>query len=394
MDRILVCGGGIAGLTLAIELKRHGFEPLVIEREPALRREGYMMDFFGTGWDVAERMGLVPALRDIHYPIDNIEFVDGKGHTYACAPIEQLRDALDRRYTYLRRPDLELILANRARETGVEIRYGTTVTAIDDKGTHIRARLESGHEDVDAIVGADGVHSRVRELTFGPRLQFARFLGLHVAAFRIPRGSFPIGRSVKLYQETDRMMFLYPLDGERMDATFVMRHNLMDIPKDQQRDFLRHAFAGAGWIAGDIVDAYDDASPLYFDSATQIEMAQWHKGRVALVGDACGCLTLLAGQGSHMAMAGGYMLAREMRKARGLGKNMTSAFSAYQDFLKPHVDRKRRQSARYARLFVPTRDSWPSLRRLVIRLIFSKLFMRGAMRFFGARSILAGVPNA
>ena len=56
--RILISGGGIAGLTLAIELKRNGFEPLVIEGEPSPRGEGYMMDFFGTGWDVAERMGL------------------------------------------------------------------------------------------------------------------------------------------------------------------------------------------------------------------------------------------------------------------------------------------------------------------------------------------------
>ena len=82
--RILISGGGIAGLTLAIELKRHGFDPLVIEREPGLRREGYMMDFFGTGWDVAERMGLTQALRNVRYPIDTLEFVDGARLTSAC----------------------------------------------------------------------------------------------------------------------------------------------------------------------------------------------------------------------------------------------------------------------------------------------------------------------
>jgi hypothetical protein len=77
--RILISGGGIAGLTLAIELKRRGFDPLVIEKEPGLRREGYMMDFFGTGWDVAARMGLVDQLRAIRYPIDALEFVDRSG---------------------------------------------------------------------------------------------------------------------------------------------------------------------------------------------------------------------------------------------------------------------------------------------------------------------------
>ena len=77
---ILISGAGIAGLTLAVLLKEQGYEPLVVERNKALRSEGYMMDFFGSGWDVAERMGLVPELRAIRYPIDSLQFVDTHGH--------------------------------------------------------------------------------------------------------------------------------------------------------------------------------------------------------------------------------------------------------------------------------------------------------------------------
>src|SRR6185437_16614896 len=100
MRRILVSGAGIAGLTLAIELKRRGFAPLVIEREPGLRAEGYMMDFFGSGWDVADRMGLIPALRAVRYPIDELEFVDAAGKPYARYPIGRVRRALDDKYVY------------------------------------------------------------------------------------------------------------------------------------------------------------------------------------------------------------------------------------------------------------------------------------------------------
>jgi 2-polyprenyl-6-methoxyphenol hydroxylase-like FAD-dependent oxidoreductase len=391
-ERILISGGGIAGLTLAIELKRRGFAPLVIEREPGLRREGYMMDFFGTGWDVATRMGLTDRLRAIHYPIDDLDFVDADGVAYTHVPIEHLRNALDHRYTYLRRPDLEQILTGCARETGVDIRYGTQLVGIDDCGTHVHAAFESGQEDFAAVVGADGVHSRVRELVFGPQAQFARFLGLYVAAFHIPRKEFPIERAVKIYQETDRMAFFYPLDRDRMDATYVIRHIGVNIAKEQQLDFMRRALRGAGWIAEKVIIAYDGSVPIYFDSATQIEMPQWHKGRIALIGDACGCLTLLAGQGSHMAMAGGYVLAQEMEKARARGQDHTAAFAAYQAVLKPHVDRKRRESARYANLFVSSRDSWPLLRRLFIKLLFSRLLLKYGMRYFGARSVLTGYP--
>ena len=83
-NRILISGAGIAGLTLAIQLKQHGLEPVVIEQAAAPRTEGYMMDFFGTGWDVAERMGLTERLKAIKYPIDALAFVDDEGVEGTC----------------------------------------------------------------------------------------------------------------------------------------------------------------------------------------------------------------------------------------------------------------------------------------------------------------------
>ncbi len=384
--RILISGGGIAGLTLAIELKRAGWQPLVIEREPGPRAEGYMMDFFGSGWDVAERMGLVDALRAVRYPIDTLEFVDARGKAYVHMPIARLRRALDNKYVYLRRPDLERILAERAREVGVDIRYGCSLAVIEDRGADVHVRFEDGGEDdVALVVGADGVHSRVRELVFGPEAQFARFLGLYVAAFHVARGKLPIHRTVTLYEETDRMAFLYPLSDERLDATFVFHTGEVHVPHADRVGFLSERFRGAGWVIEDALAAYDDAEPVFFDSATQIEMPQWYKGRVALIGDACGCLTLLAGQGSHMAMTGGYVLAHELAR----NPDHAAAFTAYQKFLKPHVDKRRRDAARFAGIFVPSARSRPWLRRLALKLLFSAPLLKTGLRFFGTKSVLA-----
>src|SRR5665213_2343884 len=228
--RILISGAGIAGLTFAIELKRRGLEPVVIEREPGLRAEGYMMDFFGSDWDVASRIGLIEALRAVRYPIDDLEFADGKGKPYARYPVERIHGALDNQYVYLRRPDLERILAERAHEVGVDIRYSTSISALNDRGDAIYARFEGGGEDAFVlVVGADGVHSRVRELAFAPEAQFARFLGLYVAAFHVPSEGFSIGRQVKLYEEPDHFAFLYPLSEAKLDATLCFRHAEMDI---------------------------------------------------------------------------------------------------------------------------------------------------------------------
>jgi 2-polyprenyl-6-methoxyphenol hydroxylase-like FAD-dependent oxidoreductase len=385
--RILISGAGIAGLTLAIELKRHGFDPLLIEREPGLRREGYMMDFFGSGWDVAERMGLVPELTAVRYPIDVLEFVDRAGRPYVHMPIAHMRRALDNKYVYLRRGDLERILAERAQAVGVELRYGATLAELEDRGTSVRARFaDGGEQEFDVAVGADGVHSRVRELVFGPESRFARFLGLYVAAFHLPRGRLPIDHEVKLFEEPDRMAFLYPLSDSRLDATFVFRHDAVEVPRTERLAFLRRCYRGAGWVVEEVVRAHEAGEPVFFDSVTQIVMPQWHKGRVALIGDACGCLTLLAGQGSHMAMAAGYMLAQELARHGDHAK----AFAAYQSFLKPNVDKRQKGAARFAGLFVPKANSWPWLRRLVIRLIFSRALLGLVLRGFGSRSVLAG----
>lgn len=385
--RILISGGGIAGLTLAIELKRRGFAPLVIEHEPGLRAEGYMMDFCGSGWDVASRMGLIDRLRAVRYPIDELEFVDADGNSYARYPIARIRRALDNKYVYLRRPDLERILAERAREVGVEIRYATSLAAIEDRGDGVYVRLNDGSEDAFALViGADGLHSRVRELAFAPEAEFASFLGLYVAAFHVPSKGFAIGRKVKLYEETDHFAFLYPLSDSQLDTTLCFRHPEMNIPHQDRIGFLREEFRNGGWITRDVIKAYEGKEPVYFDSVTLIVMPQWHTGRVTLIGDACGCLTLLAGQGSHMAMAGAYVLAQELARH----DDHAAAFAAYQNFMKPAIEKRQKSARQFAGLFVPSKNSREWLRRLFIRLFFSPPLLAMGLRFFGTKSILAG----
>lgn len=386
MQRVLISGGGIAGLTLAILLKEQGVEPLVVEREPALGAAGYMMDFFGTGWDVAERMGLVDALRAIRYPIERVEFVGADGRPYCAFPIDRLRAALSNNYVYLRRSDLEKILFDRAQAAAVEVRFASSIEALEDRGTAVRVRFTDGSEDEFALVfGADGVHSRVRELAFGPENQFSRFLGYYAAAFHFPSAKYRIARALKLYEEVDHTAWFYPLDEQRGDATYIFRHvDIGAVPQARRLPMLREQFAQTGWIAADVLRDVAAAQSVFFDSLTQIVMAQWHHGRVALIGDACGCLTLAAGQGSHIAMAGAYVLAREL--ARNVDHR--AAFAAYQDFLKPHVEKKQHDAVRFANLTVPSAGSRPALRHIAIRLMFSAPVLRYAMMFFGTRSIL------
>jgi 2-polyprenyl-6-methoxyphenol hydroxylase-like FAD-dependent oxidoreductase len=96
--------------------------------------------------------------------------------------------------------------------------------------------------------------------------------------------------------------------------------------------------------------ALEAAGDLYFDRVSQIVLPRWTSGRIALVGDACACPSLLAGEGSAMAMAEAYTLAGELAAAGG---NSERAFAAYEQRLRPYVERKQKGARGFAASFVP-----------------------------------------
>ena len=385
---VLISGGGIAGLTLAILLKERGWDPSIVEREPTMRSEGYVIDFFGTGWDVAERMGLIGELRKTAYPIDALTYVDRNGNPYHTIPVASVKKALDGKYVYLRRSDLERILFERARSAGVTIRFGTTIASLADNGTHVAVNFADGGMQSFAIVfGAGGVHSRVRELMFGPESRFDRFLGYYVAAFHLDHHHYKLGTSLAICEEPDRSLWVYSLGGTALSALYIFRyHDIGHVPPKDRLPLLKKVYRGAGWVAERILADYPATEPIYFDSVTQIVMPSWSKGRVALLGDACACLTLLAGQGSHLAMAGAYVIATELKRHGGDHK---AAFAAYEKFMRPVTVRKQRDAVRIARFFVPSNRSVTPLRRFAVRVFFSRILVGIGLKFFGVKSVLA-----
>jgi 2-polyprenyl-6-methoxyphenol hydroxylase-like FAD-dependent oxidoreductase len=385
-SRILISGGGIAGLTLAILLKEMGHEPVVIERDKAPSSAGYMMDFYGTGWDVAERMGLTDALRAVRYPIDKLQFVNAYGVPYLTVPMRRLQRALSERYVYLRRSDLQRILFERARDRGIEVRFGQSVRFLEQHAGNVRVVLTDGNEETVALVfGADGVHSRVRELCFGAADQFERFIGAHAAAFHLHARGYGDDRALKLHDAPGRLAAFYPLDDDRVDATFIFRHTAQDIEPTARLPLLREIFCDPNALSRRVLSELAPARPIHFGPLTQIVMRRWHKGRVALLGDACGCVTAAGGQGSHLAMAGAWLLAQELRRS---GNDHARAFAAYDALLRPIVARKQDQAARLLDALVPPPGARMWLRRVAKHALFNSLVLPLTWRLAGSRSIL------
>ena len=371
--RVLISGAGLAGLSLASGLTRGGHAVVVVEQAPSLRDAGYMIDFFGPGYDVCERWGLLPALREIHYPVARLRFLDSRGHEKFSVPYPTLRRLFDNRHFNFMRGELERLLYDRI-AADVRLRFGTTIDFIAQDGGCVNVTLSDGTcAGFDLVVGADGIHSTLRAQMFGSEKTFTRFLGHYTAAFIIddPSGLSVPTDAFSMMTVPGRQVALYPIRGGRL-ATFFLhrdRRRLAGLNRFAAAEELRRMYGDLDWVVPTLLARCDPAC-LYFDAVSQVVMPRWSTGHVALVGDACQCVSLLAGQGASLAIAAGDALARELTDA---GRDIEAALARYEQRIRPHVDRAQQSGRSMARWFVPDGRVRLAVRDLALRLAGSAI---------------------
>jgi 2-polyprenyl-6-methoxyphenol hydroxylase-like FAD-dependent oxidoreductase len=332
-------------------------EPTIVEQAPMLRTGGYIIDFFGAGFEIAERMGLLPEILSKGYQVQEVRVVDRQGRRVAGFSAESFWRAAGGRYTSLPRGDLAATIFGSLRGK-IETIFGDSITRVEQSQQSVRVSFEKGPaRDFDLLVGADGLHSRVRELAFGPQSQFEKYLGYKVAAFEAPSYIPRDELAFVMYIEVGQQVSRFTMRGDRTMFLFIFEDGSVERGTESvhaQKALLRKRFGSSGWECAEILNALDAASDLYFDRVSQIRMQKrqglWTQGRISLVGDAASCVSLLAGQGSALAMTAAYILAGELHRSHG---DYTLAFQRYQDLFGPFVLKKQQTALRFAGYFAP-----------------------------------------
>ncbi|WP_199516683.1 FAD-dependent monooxygenase [Nucisporomicrobium flavum] len=363
--KAIISGAGIAGLALARQLHAHGAQVTMIEKAPGPRTGGYMLDFFGPGYDAAEAMGILPGILRLGYQVEELAYCDDSGRRRAGLRYARFAKAAGGRVVSIRRPDLEQVLRDHL-PAGVDLRHATTISAVDNRADGVTVTSDDGSTlAADLLVGCDGVHSGVRALVFGPDADYVRDLGLHTAAFTFddPQAHAEVAGRFCLTDTLHRTMGFYALRDGRVAVFAVHPSAEHTLPADP-RAALRAEYGALGWIAPRALAACPPSEQVYYDRVAQVVMPSWTRRRTVLLGDAAYAVSLLAGQGASLAVAGAYVLAERLAR----GASIEAGLAGYERALRPVVLDKQATGRKSRRWFLPATRTQRWLRRASLAL--------------------------
>jgi 2-polyprenyl-6-methoxyphenol hydroxylase-like FAD-dependent oxidoreductase len=343
MPSVLITGASIAGPSLAFWLNRYGWQTTLVERSPEFRTGGQNVDVRGAGRIVLRRAGLEDIVRDATTGERGTRFVDERGDTVTEFPVVASETDGATAEVEVLRGDLARIMLDAAGEA-TETIYGDSIVEVREDSDGVEVSFEHDRtRRFDLVLIAEGIGSRTRQQVFGDEVRI-RALGLDMTYLTIERSETDVdwwrwynaagGRAVTLRPDrhgTTRAVLTEVTDDRQTRPASDRRHADRRTP-DEQRAHLRSRFQDAGWEAGRVLDALD-GNEIYFESIGQVLAPSWHRGRVALLGDAAWCASPVSGMGTTLSIVGAYVLAGEL----AAHVHHRDAFLGYERIMRPYV---------------------------------------------------------
>ena len=333
---VLISGASIAGLTMAYWMEHYGYNVTVVEIGAEPRRGGSPIDVRGEALESAKRMGVLNAIKAAKLPTKGLKFMNAQNEVQGIMLVEEI-GAITPDDTEVRRDDLVDILYA-AVKTNIVYKFGNRITRLEQDEKEVKITFKDGTEGIyDYVIGADGIHSGVRKLTFGDESQFAHFLNFYFSVFTVD-GKLGEPNYAHMYNTPNNMATVYFYNKDAADALLAFRSSekitfdRYDV--EQQKQIVTKAFEGTGWKVPQLLEELKAADNFYLDQGCQIKMPAWTNGRVALIGDAGYAPAFPTGMGSTLAIHGATVLADAM----AANTDHEIAFKIYNESFRPFVE--------------------------------------------------------
>ncbi|MCM3420248.1 FAD-dependent oxidoreductase [Sphingopyxis alaskensis] len=345
VQRVLVVGGGIAGLSAAIALRQRGIAVDVVEKYRPEAVLGIGIILQGNALRALASLGILDEVRKVGFSYAGFAFHDADGGNRRVMEGHRSAGPEYPAMMGITRPEYSRILNRAATAAGATIYGETTVTALDDDGEGVSVTLSNGHRDrYDIVIGADGIHSTTRAAVFGD-LGAPYYSGQ--AAWRV---NFPRPNEVTLLESYDGP------DGDRAGVVplsqEVMYMYVTDTtpdptpPQGDLREVLQKKLAGYGGLIGRLRDQLPPPEELVWKPFLLVNLPHpWHKGRVIIIGDGAHATSAHLGQGGAMAIEDAIVLAEELERH----SDVAAVFTATMDRRYPRASQIQQWSEQLCR---------------------------------------------
>jgi len=367
--RILVVGGGIAGLTLTGLLQQRGFKPTLVEQIPEYGTVGYVIVLWPSGSRILKGLGVYRSLLDVGLQFTTYNVSDERGqmlHSYSVQNVTEKYGPMLSTY----RPDLINVIKEAVDPDS--IRMSTTVDKIDQTNDEVYVTFSDGTEETyDLVVGCDGVRSKTRDLVFGDvPLSYSGMTGW---SFWVKPN---IAKTLQIaeYWGTGKFFGIWPTKG-RLSVFTSIRDNVQEPdPVESRIDRIQENFKNFGGLVPEILEGLNDPNEIFHGYYNDLRMKKWHKGRVVLVGDAAHAILPTAGGGVSMAMESAAVLVDELCRADS--KYIEQAFESYITRRRSRVDKIQNQSRMMSKFAFADSRLVSSMRDFLMRFYSNKLHVR------------------